>query len=363
MYLSKIEARNFRNYSSFNVVADRKINIIRGNNAQGKTNLIECLFYLLRGYSFRTKKDREILNGVNKWSSVRGEINTNNQKLSLQVDIIPPKKSIFLFGKKITKLELAQKIGVVLFTPDDLIIVKGAPRERRKFIDLELGSFLPGYLDNLKLYRQALEQRNNLLRFFRKERDEENLALWTEQLCRLGIGVLRGRLQILKDFGPLVCKTFGNWCGEDLTIKYRTSVPLNDLDTGQAQKKFKEEIEEVNVKEKKLGYTLVGPHRDDLSFFLNGRDIQAFASQGQQRSVVLALKLAQIELWKEYSGENPVVLLDDILFEFDQQRRNSILQSLAEGAAQVFITTGDNYFPGNRVFKVESGEITMEKSN
>ncbi len=354
-----IKARNFRNYADLEVKPGRGLNVIRGKNAQGKTNFIECLFFALRGYSFRTARESEVLHWGRDCGFIEARLSRGGCELPVRINLAPEGKTILLAGRPVGRTELGRRAGVVLFTPDDLRLVKGPPRDRRRFLDLELGCFLPGYLEDLKSYQRALEQRNHLLRSRRGRDEGETLDLWTEQLCWHGAGVLLGRLQMLREFAPLVCRLFGAWGGEELAIRYRSSVTLGNSDREQAAGRLREALSAVRREELRLGRTQVGPHLDDLAFIVNGRELRSFASQGQQRSVVLALKLAQVALWKRYTGEVPVVLLDDVLFEFDRERRVRVLETLRANA-QVFLTVGDRVFAGDRVFWVESGKIGEE---
>ncbi len=361
MRVLRIKARNFRNYAALEIVPAPGVNVIRGKNAQGKTNLIEGLYLALRGFSFRTARINEVL----RWGQEQGFVEVQVERrdgraVSIRVDLRCSEKTILLAGKPVAQTELGRQFGVVLFTPDDLQLVKGAPSARRRFLDLELGCFVPGYVEALKRYRQALHQRNHLLR--RGGRAvRETLDQWTEQLCRYGAGVILGRLTVLREFVPLACRLFSAWAGEDLAVRYRSSVNLNNDDRrAPVEENLRRAFAAVHQDELRLGRTQVGPHLDDLAFIINGRDARSFASQGQQRSVVLALKLAQITLWERYTGETPVALLDDVLFEFDRERRVRVLETVRTHA-QVFLTAGERVFPGDSVFRVESGVIRKER--
>lgn len=368
MRVLSIKAHNFRNYKDLDVAPDRGVNVIRGKNAQGKTNFIESLFFVLRGFSFRAARENEVLTWGSDYGYVEAAVEKENREVSIRVSLTSSGKRILLAQRPVGRTELGRGMGVVLFIPDDLRLVKGAPRDRRRFLDLELGYFVPGYLDDLKFYQRALNQRNHLLRLGGRSGNGETLALWTERFCYYGAGVLAGRLEILKQFAPLVCRLFSTWGREELTIKYRSFINLNagDLSACNAQAgrsrladSLQRALSEVRREELRLGQTQVGPHLDDLAFMINSREVRSFASQGQQRAIVLALKLAQIVLWKQYTGEVPVVLLDDVLFEFDRERRERVLTTI-QNNAQVFLTVGDRTFSGDRVFYVESGNIEKE---
>ncbi len=359
MRVAGIKAENFRNFSYLDVSPGAGLNVVRGKNAQGKTNFIEAVFLALRGYSFRTLRDRELVTWGRESAFVETVLEGKDGRTTIRANLTAAGKTVYCAGEPAAKAELARRLGVVLFTPDDLRLVKGGPRERRRFLDLELGAFVPGYLNGLQLYRRAVEQRNHLLRIGGGRRFSDTLDLWTDQVCEYGAVVLAGRLEILKEFAPMACRLFSAWGGEELAIRYRSSVSLTNGVRTPVTGTLREALKSAREDEIRLGQTHAGPHLDDLAFVVNGREGRSFASQGQQRSVVLALKLAQVLLWKRHIGEAPVVLLDDVLFEFDRERRERVLETL-QNDAQVFITTGEGVLSGDRVFWVQSGNIREE---
>lgn len=359
MRLTRIKAGNFRNFQHLDVQPAAGLNIVRGRNAQGKTNFIEAVFFALRGHSFRSLRDRELVTWGQESAFVEAELEGKDGRTRVRAELNPAGKKIVWAGEPVGKAELAVRLGTVLFTPDDLSLIKGGPRERRRFLDLELGIFVPGYLTALQLYRRALEQRNHLLRMGGGRRYSELLDLWTDEVCKYGMMLLSGRLEILKEFAPLACRLFGAWAGEELAVRYRSSVGLSNGVRTPGAGDLRETLAAVRQDEIRAGQTQAGPHLDDLAFMVNGKEGRPFASQGQQRSVVLALKLAQVFLWKRHTGEAPVVLLDDLLFEFDRERRDKVLETL-QNDVQVFITTGERVLSESRVFCVHSGNIQEE---
>lgn len=359
MRLLHIRAGHFRCFQDLDLRPAPGLNTIRGRNAQGKTNFIEAVFFALRGHSFRSARDRELVTWGRESAFVEAELEGRGGRSMVRSEIDPVGKRIVWAGQQVGRAELARRLGAVLFTPDDLRLIKGAPRERRRFLDLELGVFVPGYPAALQLYRRAVEQRNHLLRTGGGKRYSEILDLWTDEVCKYGAVVLSGRLEVLKEFVPLASRLFGAWAGEELAVRYRSSVGFANGTHTPGAGDLRETLAAVRREEIRAAQTRAGPHLDDLAFMVNGRESRSFASQGQQRSVVLALKLAQVFLWKRHTGEAPVVLLDDVFFELDRERRDKVLETLQDGA-QVFVTAGEHVLDGSRVFRVHSGNIQEE---
>lgn len=233
MRVLSIKARNFRNYRDLNVTAASAVNVIRGKNAQGKTNFIECLFFAIRGFSFRTARENEIIQLGSDGTRIDALVETGHDTVGIQVTLTSSDKRLLLAGQAVGRSELGRRMPVVLFTPGDLQMVKGGPRYRRRFLDLELGWFSPGYYEALRSYRRALYQRNHLLRSGGRGSAGETLDLWTDQLCRHGAEVLAGRLEILKELAPVACRLFHAWAGEELAMRYRSSVVLGAGDRAQ----------------------------------------------------------------------------------------------------------------------------------
>lgn len=359
MRLLRIKAGNFRNLRYLDVRPSAGLNVLRGRNAQGKTNFIEAVFLALRGYSFRSQRDRELVAWDQKASFVEAELEDRNGRTTVRTELDSTGKRAVWAGEPVGKAQRAGRLGTVLFTPADLSLVKCGPRERRRFLDFELGVFVPGYFSTLQLYKRAVEQRNHLLRMGGGSKSFDALELWTDQVCEYGTVLLSGRLEILKEFAPAACRLFGAWAGEELSIRYRSSVELSNGARKPGNDDLRQTLAAIRREEVRAGQTKAGPHLDDLTFLVNGRESRVFASQGQQRSVVLALKLAQVFLWRRQTGEAPVVLLDDVLSEFDRERRDKVLETLQDDV-QAFVTAGEAVLGAGRVFCVHSGNIQEE---
>lgn len=365
MHLSYLEARNFRNYEILRADPHPYLNIIRGRNAQGKSNFIEAVFYSLCGYSYRAGRESELIHWGCDRAFVQGKFATGDREMKVRAVIGPEEKIIELGGSRVRRRDLMEHTAVVLFTPEDLWLVKGGPRERRRFLDREIGMFESRYLDDLPQYKRALSQRNAALRRGGGGRAATlEKELWTEQVCRYGARILLSRLNLLREYVPMVRRLFAEWAGGELAIRYQSSVAISGSG-GRAEvleEALLSALGNLEKEELRFGRTLAGPHRDDLVFLINGRDARRYASQGQQRAIILALKLAQVEYWRNSAGRRPVVLLDDVLFELDNPRRQAVMQTL-QNDTQVFLTVGDTGFQAqaeHKSFSVVNGRLGEE---
>ncbi|WP_407888344.1 DNA replication/repair protein RecF [Levilactobacillus sp. N40-8-2] len=344
MYLQELQLRHFRNYPSANLELGPGINVLLGENAQGKTNLLEAIYVLALTRSHRTANDHDLVNWEAKTAKVSGRVVKS-------VGSVPLELTFSRQGKraKVNHLEqarLSQYIGqlnVILFAPEDLAIVKGAPTVRRRFMDMEFGQMNPRYLYNLSQYRTLLKQRNRYLKDLqhKQNRDLLFLSVLSDQLAAYGAEIIAQRLRMLHKLEHWAQAIHAEISQqkEELTFHYATQVPedqLTDPDTICAA--LTQLYKEHQDKELYRGTTLVGPHRDDLYFRVNGKNVQTFGSQGQQRTTALSVKLAEIDLMKEETGEYPVLLLDDVLSELDDARQTHLLKAIQD-KVQTFITT------------------------
>lgn len=367
MYIKKISLKNFRNYENLIVEPIQGINILQGNNAQGKTNILEAIYYASFGRTFRTGKVQDLIIWDNNFFNITFEIFNFSRNISLEIrydDV--NKKNIFVNGVKKNKIsDLVSNLKVVLFAPDDLNLIKGNPSERRRFLDSYITQLSPQYYHDLKQYEKVLYQRNTLLKSVRERKSSaEFLQVWDQQLWNYGSRIILKRLETLKKMGPIIKRIHLNLTEtEDLEVKYLSSVKINnDISIDNIKKSF-EDLTKTLVKEEiRKGVTLTGPHRDDLSFSVNTKSLQTFGSQGQQRTAVLSVKLAEMELIKVEHGIYPILLLDDVMSELDLARRNFLLDFIKE-KVQVFITTtnlhsiSDTTLKSSKIFRVAGGKI------
>ena len=375
MKIKSLKLLYFRNYLSANIESHPSLNVLVGNNANGKTNIIESIFCLALGKSYRTKSDSECIMFGETATAMSCVVNKNNKNLDIMLGINNKGKSAKIAGLKKTKLtDFVGELNVVLFSPEDLQIVKGSPALRREFINREFYQFSRVYHKYYLMYQHLLKQRNSYLKDMRKNpKDEMSLAYLetiTSQLAKVAMYITKERVAFVHEISALTYQNMLNISNEQetLKIKYRSSVleSLNITDVNDTN--FTEE-NLVKVMMKKSfddimrGSTKIGPHQDDLEFYINDLDAKMYASQGQQRSIVLSLKLAEINYLKSKTGTYPVLLLDDVLSELDKNRQLKLLDAINENV-QTFITTPsisdikEDLLKKAKVFKIENGNIS-----
>ena len=331
MWIKKIKIKNFRNYESEQINLEKKINIFYGQNAQGKTNIIESIFLCSLGKSFRTKKDKEMikLNEQNALVEVEYEKSDRDGKIKIEIG---NKKNIYLNGIKIKKLsELLGNLNIVIFTPDDINILKGGPQNRRRFLDIMISQLRPNYMHILNLYIKTMEQRNNYLRQIKEEHKDENLLeIWDEKLAEYAIKIYEYRKEFIEKIIKkldIIHKNITNG-EEQIELEYVT-----ECDSKEKYLKLLKERRKLDIIK---GFTTKGVHRDDFMIYINKKDIKIFGSQGQNRTAMLSLKLAELQVIYDEIGEYPILLLDDFMSELDKTRRKNFLENI-EGT-QVIIT-------------------------
>ena len=375
MRIKSLKLLYFRNYLSMNIDVHPSLNVLVGNNANGKTNIIESIFCLALGRSYRTKSDSECIMFGETATAMSCVVNKNNKNLDIMLGISNKGKSAKIAGVKKNKLtDFVGELNVVLFSPEDLQLVKGSPSLRREFINREFYQFSRIYHKYYLMYQHLLKQRNSYLKDMRKNpKDEMSLAYLetlTFQLAKVAMYITKERVSFVQDISKLTYKNMMNISNgqESLTIKYKSSVleSLNIADV--TEEGFTEEnLTKVMMKKSfddiMRGSTKIGPHQDDLGFYINDLDAKMYASQGQQRSIVLSLKLAEINYLKSKTGTYPVLLLDDVLSELDKNRQLKLLDAINENV-QTFITTPsisdikEDLLKKAKVFKIEDGNIS-----
>ena len=375
MRIKSLKLLYFRNYLSMNIDVHPSLNVLVGNNANGKTNIIESIFCLALGRSYRTKSDSECIMFGETATAMSCVVNKNDKNLDIMLGINNKGKSAKIAGVKKTKLtDFVGELNVVLFSPEDLQLVKGSPSLRRECINREFYQFSRIYHKYYLMYQHLLKQRNSYLKDMRKNpKDEMSLAYLetiTSQLARVAIFITRERVSFVQDISKLTYENMLNISNgqESLKIKYKSSVlealNINDI----SDEVFNEEsLTKVMMKKSyddiMRGSTKIGPHQDDLEFYINDLDAKMYASQGQQRSIVLSLKLAEINYLKTKTGTYPVLLLDDVLSELDKNRQLKLLDAINENV-QTFITTPsisdikEDLLKKAKVFKIENGNIS-----
>ena len=360
MIIKSIELKNFRNYQDLKIIFDEKTNIFYGDNAQGKTNILEAVYLSGTTKSHKGSRDRDMI----LFGEQEGHLRTLVQKGSAdyRIDIHLKKnktKGIAVNGVPIKKAgDLFGIANFVFFSPEDLSIIKQGPGERRRFLDLELCQLDRVYLHNLVSYNRIVMQRNKLLKDlpFRREL-EDTLDIWDMQLAEYGEKIIAGRERFITDLGEILSDIHSNLsgCKEELQIFYEKNVSCAELyDT----------IRKNRDRDLKMKTSTVGPHRDDLRFVIDEIDIRKFGSQGQQRTAALSLKLSEIELVKKIIHDTPVLLLDDVLSELDHNRQNYLLNSIHDIQTMITCTGLDEFvnhrFFINKIFRVIEGSVRNE---
>lgn len=341
MQILRLCLQNFRSFPFLVWEPVPTINVITGGNAQGKTNLLEAIFFGLTGRSFRTPHEREVICWGSSFCRVELELEFDGRNAQVTVLLSSEGEKKILVDGKAGRL-WGGFCAPVLFSPDHLLLVKGSPALRRRWLDQELCQLQPGYSLCLRRYQQVLAHRNRLLMELREKKcGSDALEPWSHQLVDLGSRIISWRCQLLAEVAPLASRIYHQISAEEerFNLSYLSSFPLGEIQ-GEEEVRvlFLRELSKRLSEEVAWGQTLVGPHRDDLKLTIDGRDARRYASLGQQRTAVLALKLAQLELAAKFSSTYPVVLLDDVFSEIDDRRRKLLLEYLAS-KSQVFLTT------------------------
>ena len=357
MIVKQMELHNFRNYKSLCLPFSEQVNIFYGDNAQGKTNILESIYVCSTTKSHKGSKDKEMIRFGEEEGHIRMTFEKKgiphridmhlkkNKTKGVAIDGIPIRKSSELFGM----------MNIVFFSPEDLSMIKNGPGERRRFIDMELCQLNPMYLYYLSNYHKALNQRNQLLKQIVVQPSlKETLDIWEDKIVEYGVQLIEGRERFIVEINQLVGNIHHSISGgkEKLILSYEPST---------TKEEFKKKLEKSREQDLFRKSTSYGPHRDDFSFFIEDKNLKLFGSQGQQRTAALSLKLAELELVKQKIGENPVLLLDDVLSELDRKRQHHLLDRM-EGIQTMITCTGLEEFVGDRqkfnhIFHVINGMV------
>lgn len=357
MIIKSLELSNFRNYNFLNMEFDSGTNILYGDNAQGKTNILEAIFVSATTKSHKSSKDKDIVNFKEEEAHIRTYLEKEGIETRVDMHLRKSKsKGIAIDGVKLKKAaELLGILNVIFFSPEDLSIIKNGPSERRKFMDLELCQLDKIYFYNLSKYNKILVQRNNLLKQIKSNPSLiDTLDIWDEQLVNYGINIIKKREEFIVLLNKIIYQIHQKLTGglEKIKVEYDPSVK---------EKEFHKELSKKRELDLKNLYTYVGPHKDDISFYVNGIDIRKFGSQGQQRTAALSLKLAEIELVKKIINDTPILLLDDVLSELDKNRKNYLLDSINDVQTIITCTGLDEFINGrihvNKIFEVNNGVV------
>ena len=378
MYITKLRVKNYRNFYEEEVVFDPNINIIYGNNAEGKTNLLEAIFLCATSKSHRNSKDIEIINFNNKESHIKlfffNELNKNKEQIidiQLNSNI---KKGIALNGIKIDKLsEFLGTLNAVIFSPEDLNIIKEGPAIRRKFIDMELCQIDKIYVSNISNYNKVLNQRNAVLKDIinatgnNKKDLIDFLDTYEDQLINYGIAVIIKRLNNIKDLSKKIKEIYFKISGEkeELIIDYENdilkNINISEIKIEELKEIYKKCLNETKEIDIKNGFTQIGPQRDDISFIVEKNDLRKFGSQGQKKAAAISLKLSELLIIKEKKGDTPILLLDDVFSELDEERQKKLIENI-DGIQTIITCTGMkrniyDLLKPNKIFKVSENKV------
>ena len=369
MNIRRLELRNYRNYREQELVLSPGVSIFLGQNAQGKTNILEAVYYAALGRSHRTSSDAELI----YWDAGEARLAVDFTRMDAENRLEfrffrESRRKIFRNEAAIRMKDLVGTINIVLFSPEDLFLVKGAPAGRRRFLDMEISQADPAYFYDLAIYTRLLSQRNTLLKRIRDgEAAESELSLWDVQLVPRAVSVMKKRIEAVRKLDALAAKAQAELSGGKERLSLRYEIHGNETAEGKNMTKnlsswYNEKLTESARIDILRGATRFGPHRDDLAFFVNDTDLRAYGSQGQQRTGVLSLKLAELAFLREETGEYPILLLDDVMSELDRERREQLLAFIRGEHLQALITATDEaYFPPGgfgTVYHVEHGTVS-----
>ena len=364
---------NFRNYGLCSLQFPAMVNIFYGKNAQGKTNLLEAIFYAAFGMSHRTFQEDDLFGDGRREMAVKADFTSFDSDYEIKIKRYEQngriKKELLLDNVNIKAKEHYGTLNTVMFSPEDLQLIKGEPQLRRRFFDMQIAQTDKAYYELLVKYNRLLQQRNRLLKEIRDNNgDKGQLNLWNNELSASASRIIKKRLAALEELLAIASGIYASIAGgsESMLINYalKTSndfiLQQSDKSESEWQEFYLKELHERQALDILRGNTSIGPHRDDLFFYVSSKLLKAFGSQGQQRSAALALKLAQLEYVKNNTGEYPVLLLDDVMSELDSERRTHLLKFI-DGRVQTFITVNDKHLipdlNNNAYFYIENGKV------
>ncbi|MBS6183650.1 MAG: DNA replication/repair protein RecF [Clostridium celatum] len=359
MFMKSLQMLNYRNYNVLDISLGPHVNVFMGDNAQGKTNILEGIYYCAFARSHRTSKDRELIN----WNSDNAllSVTVGRERLDKRIDISilkDGKKAIQINKIKIKKIgELFGNFNVVMFSPEDLKIIKDSPGVRRKFIDMELCQLNPKYYYNLVQYNKVLNERNSILR--NRNINKDILDIYDMQLVEFGYNIIIDRLEYIQKLNKYSTKIHSDITSGKEKIEFKYISTIKDLEN--IKENFYSLLEKNRNRDCERGITSIGPHRDDFTVLINDIDTKSYGSQGQQRTAVLTIKFSSLKIIKELTGEHPVLLLDDVLSELDFSRKRYILSTIGDIQTIITCTGIEDLYEylddKSKVFKVKDGEI------
>lgn len=371
-YIDSLLIKGFRNYRHQQLQFNPRLNILVGENGQGKTNLLEIIYYLSVTRSFRTNRDQELAHWDDRFFFLKGCFLKDDFRNEVQINYRQNGQlKVLINNDPVKRYDHLQRFPVVVFSPDDLLLIREGPSTRRRFLNLEKSRLSPVYFKELRAYQRVLQQRNHLLKDkYNNGMINKLLEPWDQSLVTLGGNIIHSRLEMIRELEKEARPFFDQMTDskEKLSLEYVSSVE----DSGEppvSKESFYRELLAKRDQELKRGSTAIGPHLDDFKILLNGRDTRMYSSQGQKRTAALALKMAEVSLFKKQHDDCPIILLDDVFSELDQERKSHLLDFLKDNTGQCFITTavGLNSLVASlnrdhKVITVHQGSISNEKS-
>lgn len=366
MYLSKLELKNFRNYKNLKLKLSSGINIFIGDNAQGKTNILESIYVLALTKSSRFGVENTLIKQGCEEGSISGVLRDSRKMKELKIHLIKNGKKVFVNNKNVSRIsDYIFHMKVIMFGPEDLDIIKGTPQNRRDFMNIQISQLYAPYVHYVNEYNKILKNRNEYLKLMNLNQyvDFRYLEILDEKLIDRAVEIYHYRKSyfdfISKEIGQVFQKISGDY---QLEVKLENNLDIINYTEDEIRRKFSSKLKENRKKELMQGTTLFGPHRDDFHFFLDGDPMKIFSSQGQQRMAIICFKLTEIKLFKETVHTNPILLLDDIFSELDVKKRNQLIRYLPKDV-QIIVTTTDlknikkNILEQSKIFIVENGTI------
>ena len=370
MYLQQLNLTNFRNYENVNIELGRGINIFYGNNAQGKTNILEGIYFLALTKSHRTNNDYELLKENKESFSVNGSLKKDDMTYKLKIQYIDKKKKYYIDNSEIKKsTDFLSNLNVIIFYPDDIELIKGMPEVRRKFLNTELSQLYPIYFRVLNEYNKLLKMRNDLLKKAnnRERIDMDYLKILNTYFVEKAVFIYRARKKFLDKLSYNASIIYSDISkNKNFSINYTTKPKIEDFSNEELTKFLTLKLDEVFLEEVNVGSSLYGPHRDDIEFLLDGKNLRKYGSQGQQKLSVLASKLAEINIFEGVNTNKPLLLLDDVFSEFDVLKKNNILKYINESIQTIVTTTeltniSNEILANSHIYYVENGIVEENK--
>lgn len=361
MYLTQISYNNFRCLENKKINFDKNFNLIYGKNGQGKTSLIEAVHFLATGKSFRTKKYKEMIKYNENRVVVFGKVeNKNNEELTIAIDINDDKKQYYKNKNKIKYVDYVGKLNIISFIPEDIELIIGNPSIRRSFFNYEISQGKREYLNSIVNFEKILKIRNKLIK--EKKTKEEIYNIYNEKFIEEGINIILYRREYIKNISILLNLNYRKLFDKDSELKLKYECFLGDIDKKtkeQLKEKFIEMCKRKKERETYLGYSLLGPQKDDFIFELNGKNAKSYSSQGEKKSIIFSLKIAEIDMILKEKKDLPIFIMDDISSYFDEFRKKSILQYFINKKIQCFITSTEDLGIEGKKIIIDKGKVII----